>query len=260
MLALPLYGYAESFQAPAIAIIIDDLGYQHYLDQRAIDLPGSVTCAFLPHAPFTKKLALRANMEHKQVMVHMPMQPENYDRLPPYSLTMDMTKDEFRKDLLSAIASVPYVEGINNHMGSLLTRSPGSMQWLMEILKDRKNMFFVDSRTTAKTVAEKIAVENHVPVIRRNVFLDDIQDRKEIRYQFQRLIAYARKHGTAVAIGHPHPETLAVLEKEIPRLAKMNIKLISVKSLINLQAIRRYTWQTYSSPLRKVARNLKPSQ
>lgn len=257
--AYVLSAQAAETSEPAISIIIDDMGNQHTLDQRVIDLPGKVTCSFLPHATFTKKLAVQAKRKHKEVMVHMPMQPENTEKLPPYSLTVDMTRAEFRKDLFSAIASVPYVEGINNHMGSLLTRHPGSMQWLMEALKDRKGLFFVDSRTTVRTVAEEVARENSVPAIRRNVFLDDTQNRAEIRRQFKRLLKLARMHGTAVAIGHPHPDTLAVLEKEIPRLARMNIRLVSVKTLIKLQNIRRHTWQTYSSPLQKVARSSKPS-
>jgi polysaccharide deacetylase 2 family uncharacterized protein YibQ len=230
---------------PAIALIIDDMGNQQAQGMRVIDLPGPVACAFLPYGAFTSTLARRAHRQSKEVMLHLPMQAvvhahgEQQEGL----LTLDMTRQQFQSEFNRAIGAVPHVSGLNNHMGSLLTRHPGSMAWLMQAIDSRGDLFFVDSRTTRATVAEQLATEYGIPNIARKVFLDNEGETTAIRAQFRRLLAEARREGTALGIGHPRPATLEVLAEELAHLEQQGIQLLPVARLIELQANRRSTWQ-----------------
>ncbi|MEJ2345381.1 MAG: divergent polysaccharide deacetylase family protein [Gammaproteobacteria bacterium] len=244
---------------PAISIIIDDLGGRFDADLEAVRLPGPVACAFLPHDEYTRQLAELAYANHKEVMLHLPMQTVGNRRLDAGGLTMHMTHREFLRTLAADIAAVPHLVGINNHMGSLLTQHAGDMLWLMRAIHHRGDLFFVDSRTTKATVAMQVAMETHVPTTERDVFLDDDRSIPAIRAQFQRLLALARAHGSAVAIGHPHPHTLRVLREMLPQLADEGIRLIPVRAMIRLRQQRRESWQASLSPSPKAARKSKPS-
>jgi polysaccharide deacetylase 2 family uncharacterized protein YibQ len=230
---------------PAIALIIDDMGNQHRQGLRVIALPGPVACAFLPYRPFTDTLARQAHTSHKEVMLHLPMQAVGDEQGAHQEgmLTLDMTREQFLAEFRHAIGAVPYVSGLNNHMGSLLTRHPGSMAWLMQAIGGRGDLFFVDSRTTAATVAEQLATEHGIPNMARKVFLDNVADIGAVRARFRQLLADARRDGTALGIGHPKPATLQVLEEELARLDEQGIQLLPVASLINMHAHRRLTWQ-----------------
>lgn len=240
---------------PAIAIIIDDLGKQKGSGQRAIALPGPVACSFLPRERHTSSLAEIAYRNGKEVLLHLPMDSIDGRRLDEGAVTLDMTQEEFSRTVRANLAVVPHAIGINNHMGSLLTRHPGHMFWLMREMLHRQPMYFVDSRTTVATVARQVAQENGVPSIDRNVFLDNEVNDREITYQFSRLLQLARKQGTGLAIGHPHPETLAVLEREIPKLGQQGLQLVAVSELIELQQEDERTWQASWSPSHRDAKN-----
>lgn len=239
---------STAIELPAIAIIIDDLGYLEQRDTRALQLPGPVTYAFLPHTPFAHDLALLAHSRNKEVMLHLPMESMEHGRLGPGGLTLDMTHEEFARELQADLAAVPHVAGINNHMGSLLTRHPGHMVWLMRELSKRDDLFFVDSYTTEASIAQQIANENQIPNLRRDVFLDNDRNPAEIKRQFRRLLKLARQNGIALGIGHPHPETIALLEKELPRLAAKGIQLLPVSQLLTQHLQRAPTWRASLSP------------
>ena len=217
-----------------IAIIIDDLGYKLQQDQRAINLPGQVTFAFLPQTPHVRTLAETANAQGNEIMLHLPMQSVEPIFLGPGALTQTMSREEFKISLLKSILSIPHVKGINNHMGSLITSQKEPMNWLMEEIA-RTRLFFVDSRTTVETLAEQTANQYQIANTRRNVFLDHERNRPAIEFQFDQLIQLARKNGSAVAIGHPYAETLDVLEEKIPQLKAAGIRLIPVSELIHQQ-------------------------
>jgi polysaccharide deacetylase 2 family uncharacterized protein YibQ len=240
---------------PVISIVIDDMGKTLEDGWRALKLPGPVACAFLPRAPHTNELAIAANAAGKEVMLHLPMDSVDGRQLDAGAVTLDMTHREFVDVLEANLAAVPHVQGINNHMGSLLTRHPGHMLWLMQELRRHEPMFFVDSRTTVATVARQVAHENGIPSTDRNVFLDNQLDAGEIEYQFDRLLRLARKYGSAVAIGHPHPQTLALLEKRLPPLKGQGVRLLPVAELIQLQQEDEHTWQASWSPSHKAAKN-----
>jgi len=238
---LPLTGgAAEPSQSAAhpvahIALIIDDIGDNLKLGTRAVRLPGAVTCSILPHTAYARQLAAAAHRNDKEVMLHLPMESEEEKAPGPGALTLDMTQPEFLSTFESDLDAVPYAAGVNNHMGSLITRHPGHMRWLMQEINRRGDLYFVDSRTTDLTVAQQVAQETGVPNLRRDVFLDDDQHASAIAAQFARLIALAKHRGSAVAIGHPHPTTLRFLKEQLPLLNDAGIQLVSVSQLIKIK-------------------------
>jgi hypothetical protein len=252
----PLAQAEDTFPAtPAISIIIDDMGKRLESGRRVLLLPGPVACAFLPGERHTDQLARRANGIGKEVLLHLPMESVDGRRLDAGGVTLDMTERQFISTVEAGLHSVPHAIGINNHMGSLLTRHPGHMLWLMRVMQKQASMIFVDSRTTVDTVARRVALENGVPNTERNVFLDNELDTSAIAFQFERLIGLAEKHGTALAIGHPHPQTLALLEQRIPRLRERGIQLLPVRELIDIQQQGENTWQASWSPSHRDAKN-----
>ncbi len=245
---------------PAISIIIDDVGYNLPEGEQAVGLPGPVTVALLPHTPYAARLARMAHHQGKQVMLHLPMAAEHHQALGPGGLTMAMDKVEFLRTLRADLASIPYVAGVNNHMGSLLTQHRARMRWLMhDLMYQGGGLFFVDSRTSSETVAQHVAIDNGIANTRRDVFLDNVQEPEAIRRQFIALIAHARRHGTALGIGHPHPTTLHTLALLLPQLEAAGVRLVPVSELIRLQQQRRLRlWQASSSRSLLAAKNSKP--
>ncbi|HEC19377.1 MAG TPA: divergent polysaccharide deacetylase family protein [Gammaproteobacteria bacterium] len=238
---------AAETQAAVIGIIIDDIGNLASRDRRALNLPGPVTYAFLPGTPHARELAELAHRRRKEVMVHLPMESMEHNPLGPGALTLDMTEQAFAKQLQLDLDAIPYAVGINNHMGSLLTQHPGHMQWLMNTLRQRKNLYFVDSYTTKTSIAQQLANENWIPNIRRDVFLDHDRNPDTIRFHLRRLINKARQKGRALGIGHPFPETMAVLEQELPKLQAQGVTLLPVSQLVNRAMEDSQSWQAYLS-------------
>jgi polysaccharide deacetylase 2 family uncharacterized protein YibQ len=218
---------------PKIAIIIDDLGWQIAVAQRTIELPGPIACAVLPQAPVARTVATRAHAKGKDVLLHLPLQPVSREQPEePGGITLDMSRQRFAEVFAADMAAVPHVVGVNNHRGSLLTRHPGHMRWLMEEIAARDDLFFVDSYTTHLSVALSAAQESGVPARRRDVFLDADAAPASIAREFERLKRLASKHGAAIAIGHPYPTTLDFLEKALPGLEEDGFSLVSIRELV----------------------------
>ena len=225
-------------QPPRIAIIIDDLGYAEAAGRRAIRLPGPVSVAVLPETPSGRALAELARSQGRDVLLHLPLQSQlPRAEVEPGGIVLDMSRDQFARTFAGSLASVPHVVGINNHRGSLLTRHPGHMRWLMEEIRAREGLFFIDSYTTHHSVALDAAVEAGVPAVRRDVFLDNNRSPSHIAAEFERLKHLARLQGSAVGIGHPHPETLDFLEQQLPQLAAEGIELVSISSLVKSRVV-----------------------
>ena len=224
---------------PFISLIIDDLGYRYGDGARAAQLPGPVVCAVLPGTPRGPALAMLANRNGKEVLLHMPMQSMDASLArEPGVMSIDDTRSQFLGRLASALDSVPHAIGTNGHRGSLLTRHPGHMRWLMEEL-DRRELLFVDSYTTHHSVALQLAGEAGVPATRRNVFLDNDPSPERIRAEFERLVRLAHRDGSAVAIGHPYPATLDFLEETLPRLGEYAVELVGIRELISRQGMEQ---------------------
>ena len=242
---------------PVIAIIIDDMGNHGGWGEAALTIPGPVTYAFLPHTPHARRLALKAHALKKEVMLHLPMQSHEGNPLGPGALTLHMTEAAFKRTLLDDLNAIPYARGLNNHMRSLLTRHPGAMAWLMQGMRARGELFFVDSRTTLETVARQLALEYGVPSASRDVFLDNDRSPRAIARQLEQLVKRARRQGYAIGIGHPYPETTQVLSEQLGTLQSQGVRLIPASEMIDYQRSTT-SWHVSSSPSPKVAKNLKP--
>ncbi|MFY1666155.1 divergent polysaccharide deacetylase family protein [Pseudomonas sp. Pseu.R1] len=213
-----------------ISLIIDDLGQSPEKDSRALALPGPVTLAIMPDTPHATDFARQAHKAGKTVMLHMPMDPATG----PYAWRPDLPLTELESRLNAALMKVPYAAGINNHEGSRMTAEPVAMAWLVGELQ-RRHLFFVDSRTSAKTVAAAEAQKIGLASLSRDVFLDDERTAEAINSQFQAAIKLAHKQGSAVMIGHPYPVTMEVLERELPKLKAQGIEWIELRHMIGLR-------------------------
>ena len=222
---------AESTRQPALVVIIDDVGDNYARGLAAVELPGALTYAFLPHSPFGPKLARQAHAEGKEVMLHAPMQNVHDRPLGPGALTADLDRESFERVLTRSLDSLPHVQGLNNHMGSLLTTLQPQMDWVMAFARERK-LFFVDSRTTSKSVAWRRARALGIPYLRRDIFLDHKRNTGFVHNQFIRALNIARRHGSAVAIGHPYKVTVDYLKLALPRLERKGIRLVHASTLI----------------------------
>ncbi len=224
-----LAGVAQA--APAgkayMSIIIDDLGQSPERDSRTLALPGPVTMAIMPDTPHATDFARQAHKAGKTVILHMPMDPATG----PYAWHPGIAGEELARRLDSALLKVPYAAGINNHMGSRMTAQREPMAWLMGELQ-RRHLFFVDSRTSAATVAAAEAQAQGLAHVSRDVFLDDVRTTEAIAGQLQQGVALAHKQGSAVLIGHPYPQTLEVLARELPRLKSQGITLLGLPQMI----------------------------
>lgn len=216
-----------------VAIIIDDIGYRKS-DAAVLTLPGAITFAILPHTPFGKSLAQQGFDKSNEIILHIPMEAENGKKLGPGALTTSMNEQSIRHELALAFAEIPFAVGMNNHMGSKLTKLYSPMMWTMRFLKER-DLLFVDSVTTNKTQAERIAQQVGVPTTHRQIFLDNELSKAYIDQQFLQLIDHAQKYKSAVAIAHPHPETIDALNRLIPLLAELDIDLVPISMLISPQ-------------------------
>ncbi len=226
-----LLASAASAEPPILVVIIDDLGYELDTGQKAAALPGKVNLAILPHTPNAKAIARLGMAAGKEIMLHAPMSNLHRKPLGRGALTTTMPEEELRKTLIRSINSTPGVRGVNNHMGSLLTSQREPMGWVMEELS-RRGLYYVDSRTTANSVAADMAARAGVPHLSRNVFLDHQIDSTAIHYRFKESLAIADAVGMAIAIGHPHEETLDYLRRQLPRLEKQGYQLKLVSEVL----------------------------
>ncbi len=227
----------ETGTRPAIAIVIDDLGIDAIAARRAIALPRAVTLSFLPYPPATPELARAADAAGHQVLVHVPMEPEGREDPGPFALTTHLSAGEIARRLDWALARVPGFAGVNNHMGSRFTQDRGALIPVMRILAERR-VFFLDSMTTPDSAALPLARLFGVAGGQRDVFLDDEIFVKAIDGQLAEAERVARANGIAIAIGHPHRETLDALAQWTASAEARGFALVDAKDAIRFQAER----------------------
>lgn len=228
-LALLALSISQSYAAQ-LALIIDDIGYRH-TDKAVLALPSTVTLSVLPHTPLGKELANAGHQKGHEIMLHLPMQALNGKTLGLGGLTNTMTEAQIRTSVIDAINSVPFAKGANNHMGSLLTQLDDPMLWVMETLK-QKQLYFVDSMTTRFTKAGDNADKLGIPLLKRQLFLDNDTSANALERQFNLMISQAHTQGSLVAIAHPYPETMRFLEANLHRLKTEGIDLVPASSLL----------------------------
>ena len=229
--------YAESADTPPIigAIIIDDLGYNTISAKRIAAMPFPITCAVLPEAPSSAKAAKILSDSGKELMLHLPMQGRGDQAQERNVLTIDMDEFEFKQEVRRHLDILPSIAGLNNHQGSVLTEAGYPMHWLMEELSLIDDFYFVDSRTTGSSVASDAAAFYQVPYAVRDIFLDHERSEEFVTQQLALFIRTAKRHGRAVAIGHPYRETLSVLEMALPELEREGITLVPASQLVQAQ-------------------------
>ena len=214
-----------------VAVVIDDLG-RSLADLDTLDALGvPLTYAVLPFETHTPEVVVELRRRRHEVLVHLPMEPANGADPGPGALTRAMGRRELVHATREALAAVPGAVGVNNHMGSGLSTDPRAMRTVLGVLAKR-GLFFLDSRTTVDTVAYRVATSLGIPAAERQVFLDRDPTAEEITHQFRRLLTLARERGSAIAIGHPYPETLDVLAREIPVAVERGYDFVPVSFLL----------------------------
>ncbi len=217
---------------PRIAIIIDDLGYDPNIIDDFLELDLPLAFSVLPRAPYSQSIAIKAGTRGHELILHLPMEPTDYPNINPGpgALLTQMSKRTIETILRSHLDEIPGIRGVNNHMGSFFTAKRDKMAVVMRELKKR-DLFYIDSRTTTETVAHELAETMGVPVASRSVFLDNDLSSKAIRFQMERLIGIARHSGAAIGIGHPYAETLSLIKKYLIKL-KTRVRVVPVSELI----------------------------
>ncbi|MBM3567589.1 MAG: divergent polysaccharide deacetylase family protein [Alphaproteobacteria bacterium] len=222
----------EAHGRPRIAIVIDDLGLDRKRALQAIELPGPLTLSLMSYARNLDELAALARLRGHELMLHVPMEPvSRADDPGPQALRLELEAEEFLRRLSWHLDRLDFYVGINNHMGSRLTADAWAMTMVADALRTR-GLLLVDSRTAGASVAAEIARSRGVPSLGRDVFLDDIDDSQAIHRQLEETERIARRHGQAIAIGHPRDRTLAALGPWLAAVPAKGLVLSPVSSLI----------------------------
>ncbi len=218
---------------PLVAIIIDDIGYDRHIAGELMDLNVPLTFSMLPGAPFSQQILAQARAKGLEIMLHLPMEPNEYPQVDPGlgALFAHMAPDDLISQLNADLDQFSGVKGVNNHMGSKVSASPEQMRQIFSILKKR-GLFYIDSRTAADTVAGPSARLLQLPFAERDIFLDHREDPAFIRNQLNLLVKRAQIQGYAVAIGHPYPVTYQVLSEYLPQL-KAKVSLVQASAVVD---------------------------
>lgn len=220
-------------EPPRVAIIIDDLGGSFRPAQAFMDLGHPLTLSILPQLTFSKKIAEEAHRRGYEVLLHLPLEPYDYPEKNPGkgAILAKMSFLEVKQRFLEDLESVPYAVGLNNHMGSKLTEDAEVMKAILEEAK-RRNLFFIDSLTTGRSIALGVARELGLPSEGRQVFLDNVAEKEYIKSQILLLAEAAKDRGSAIGIAHPHKATIEALREAIPEIQGQGVKLVLASELV----------------------------
>lgn len=221
-------------ERPRVAIIIDDLGHDPQIARKFMDLDAVLTFSILPYSPFHRQIADAVYAKGFETMVHLPMEPVEYPHIDPGkgALLTSMTPDELIEQLNKNLEAVPHAKGVNNHMGSRMTTNSTQLYQIFSILKKR-DLFFIDSRTTAETLCKPSARLFQLSFSERDVFLDNVPQSKAVRGQLDQLLQIAESHGEAVGIAHPYAVTADVLREMLPEIRK-KVDLVPASALVHI--------------------------
>ena len=220
------------------AIVIDDVGNDMEAARKLAALGYPLTFSVLPHLRFSEGSAQGAHRSGHEVMLHLPMEPELNAHVSPGkgAILVGMNAAEVRKVVENDVDAVPYVAGVNNHMGSRATQNPALMAEVMKTLAGRR-LYFIDSRTTSASVALNAARREHLPAFYRTVFLDDTETVPYTLGQLREFRHTVEQEGVALAIGHPHNTTITALEKFLPEFERADIELVTPSQIVRLPEI-----------------------
>ena len=216
---------------PLIAVVIDDLGIDERRTREAIALPAAVSLSFLPYGDGTPLLSREAHLAGHEIIAHLPMEPDGGADPGPMALRLAHSPAEIESRIAWALSRVAHFDGVNNHMGSRFTSSRAALAPVMRALALR-GVYFLDSRTTAESLAESAAREAGLLAGARDVFLDDTDDRISVARELARAESQASLAGSAIAVGHPRPETLAALKHWIGEMELRGYRLVPVSAVL----------------------------
>jgi polysaccharide deacetylase 2 family uncharacterized protein YibQ len=216
-----------------LAVIIDDAGYSLPELEPFLELPGPLTVAVLPNLPHSTEAARMVLAAGKDLILHCPMEAMGGENPGPGALRVGMSEAEIDRQLAADFASVPGAEGMNNHMGSRATADPALMEAVLGYVK-RQGLFFVDSRTTAETVAPSIARKLDMPLLSRSFFIDDVRSEKAVADAFTVSVHQAVTRGTAIVIGHVQSRAvLDILRAGQKDLADNGVRLVRLEEIMS---------------------------
>lgn len=232
----PLWSAADdSYQSPAISIVIDDLGYNQSLDRRAIALPAAVALAFLPDAPLTRAMTTVAHQQGHEIFLHLPMHGSDEATESAMALTPDLDQSVIETRVDAALDQVPFASGVSNHQGSVFTADVSATHRLVLSLWKRRPLMILDSRTSADSQLYQVARQYKMPGARRDIFLDEDPSPEAMDAAFDALLELAVRRGAALGIAHVRSATLDMLESRLQQLPALGIRLVPVSDLIPLQ-------------------------
>lgn len=217
---------------PRLAIVIDDWGYASTAAPRFLHMGIPLTAAVIPYLPASRKYANEAAAAGYDVLLHLPMEPEDVSLRTAGMVTVDMSEQKIVETVEAALATLPVVIGMNNHMGSKATADPRVMQAVLSVIK-RKGMFYLDSRTSAASVGAATAGSIGLPVLENSKFIDDKADRTYIKNELLKAARIAKSRGTAIAIGHVRPATADGIEAALPEIAQLGVRLVRISEFVS---------------------------
>ena len=217
-----------------VAIIIDDMGSSLEALQEVCDLGQPVTISILPLSPFAEETARIAHENGLEVMLHLPGESLNHqegNNSTAGLIKSGMSEEDVRFLVEDSLSRVPFVEGVNNHMGSKITQEEPVMRPILDLLKSR-GLYFLDSRTTADSIAFDLARKMGLRTAYRNIFLDSSVGVDFSKKKIIDLFRLSQKKGKAIGIGHPFPETLQALRENIHLLKKYKVRPVFASEII----------------------------
>ena len=217
---------------PRIAFVIDDIGYNKRYAELLFSIKQPLTLAILPKVPYSKYYAEEAEKKHLPVILHLPLEPDSaYEDPGPGAIMSQMNVTEIKQTLEEDFTSVPTAVGMNNHMGSRTTRDRSVMYSILKEIRNR-NLFFLDSLTHPQSIGYQVGFGLGVPVLRRDIFLDNVDDFDYVTGQIEKAAEVAKQAGTAIAIGHPRDNTLQALKEAMPRLEAQGFEIVPITELL----------------------------
>lgn len=202
-----------------IVLVLDDVGYENQPLEDVASIDARISFAVIPGSPNATESAKFLASQGYEILCHLPMEPLDYPNVSPgdNAIFIAMSDEAIREVATSNIASIPFVKGVNNHMGSRATRDPRVMRSVSDVLL-QSGLYFIDSRTAGSSVAAKITRDARIPTGVRDVFLDDDPSEPAVRKQLRQLVRLSERREFVIGIGHVYPTTVRVLREEIPRL------------------------------------------
>lgn len=217
-----------------VSIVIDDLGEDYKTFKKLLAMNIPFTYSILPFQPYSTKIAHEAYEKNREVILHLPLEPwDSVNQTINYgTLLTSMKRNQLLAQLERNINAVPHIAGISNHMGSKFTEDRDKMETMLREIKE-KGLYFLDSRTTKKTVGYTLAKEMNIEAAERDLFIDNSKDPLSIEKQLKKLPLIAKKNGGyAIAIGHPHATTVDILKKTIPYLKEQGVTIVPLSQLV----------------------------